>query len=66
MKINYQKFFIACAQSKMTMSVAVEKAGLSCRVLSRIKQGENVNALTAGKLADALGVPATDLLDLED
>lgn len=49
----------------MTMSAAVEKAGLSCFVLSRIKQGGNVNALTAGKLARALGVPVTDLLDLE-
>lgn len=66
MKINYQKFFIACAQSEMTMSAAVEKAGLSCFILSCIKRGKNVNATTAGKLAKALGVPVTDLLDLEN
>lgn len=66
MKINYLKFFIACAQSKMTMSAAVEKAELSNFVLSRIKRGKNVNATTVGKLADALGVPVTDLLDLEN
>lgn len=66
MKINYQKFFIACAKSKITMVAAVEKAGLSSFVLSRVKQGKNVQAATAGKLADALGVPVTDLLDLED
>lgn len=65
MRINYQKFFIACAKSKMTMSAAVEKAAVSCFVLSSIKQGKNVNAVTAGKLAAALGVPVEDLLDLE-
>lgn len=65
MKINYKKFFIVCAQSEMTMSAAVEKANLSRFVLHCIKQGKNVNAVTAGKLAKALGVPVTDLLDLE-
>lgn len=65
MRINYQKFFIACAKSRMTMSAAMEKAKLSCFVLNRIKQGKNVNAVTAGKLAAALGVPVEDLLDLE-
>lgn len=64
MRINYQKFFIACATAKMTMSAVVEKAGVSCFVLSRIKQGKNVNAATAGKLAAALGVPVEELLEL--
>ncbi len=65
MRINYQKFFIACAKANMTMSAAVEKAGVSCFILSSIKHGKNVNAATAGKLAAALGVPVEDLLDLE-
>nr|DAW24639.1 MAG TPA: LAMBDA REPRESSOR (TRIPLE MUTANT)/DNA COMPLEX-DNA COMPLEX, DOUBLE HELIX, TRANSCRIPTION-DNA.1A [Caudoviricetes sp.] len=65
MRINYQKFFIACATAKMTMSAAVEKANISCFILSRIKHGKNVNAATAGKLAAALGVPVEELLDLE-
>lgn len=65
MRISYQKFFIACAKSKMTMSSAIEKAMLSSIILNKIKHGKNVNAATAGKLAAALGVPVEDLLDLE-
>lgn len=64
MKINYEKFFIACARAEMTMTAVVNKTGLSCFVLSRIKQGKNVNAATAGKLAAALGVPVEELLEL--
>lgn len=66
MKINYLKFFIACAQSEITMKAAVERAGLSAFVLGSIKRGKSVQAATAGKLAKALGVPVTDLLDLEN
>lgn len=65
MRISYQKFFIACAKSKMTMSAAMEKASLSSIILSKIKHGKNVNAVTAGKLAVALGLPVEELLDLE-
>lgn len=65
MKISYQKFYIACAKAEMTMKAATAKAGVSCYVLSSIKQGKNVNAATAGKLATALDVPVKDLLDLE-
>ena len=64
MKINYQKFFIACARAKTTMTEAVKKARLSRLILHRIKQGKNVNAATAGKLAAALGVPVEELLEL--
>lgn len=65
MRIDYQKFFIACAKAQMTMSTAIAKAELSNFVLHRIKQGKNVNALTAGKLSSVLGVPVENLLELK-
>lgn len=66
MKINYQKFLIACANAKLTFTEVINKANVSHFVLSSIKQGKNVNTAIAGKLADALGVPVTDLLDLKE
>lgn len=65
MRINYQKFFIACAKAGLKVTDAVKRAGCKIAVLSSIKHGKNVNAATAGKLAAALGVPVEELLDLE-
>ncbi len=65
MIIDYQKFFIACAKAKITASAAVEKAGLSSFILTKIKKGNNVTALTVGKLAEALNISVEDLLNLK-
>ncbi len=65
MRIDYQKFFIACAKAQMTMTSAIATAGLSNFLLHRIKQGKNVNALTVGKLSIVLGVPVESLLELK-
>lgn len=65
MQIDYQKFFIACAKSKMNVGTAIEKAGLSNFVLSKIKHEQNLNALTVGKLAEALNVSVEELLILK-
>ena len=65
MKISDRKFSIACAVLSVTKSAVVEKAGISCRVLSNIKAGKNLNALTVGKLANALGIPVENLLEDE-
>ena len=62
MQISYRKFFVACAAASLTMSAAAERAGISCAILSSIKQGKNVNTATAGKLAAALGVSVESLL----
>mgnify|MGYP002771608125 CR=1 FL=1 len=64
MRISCQKLFLACAKAKMSKTQAINTAGLSTGILSAIKQGKNVNAATAGKLAAALGVPVEDLLEL--
>lgn len=65
MKISYRKFFLACAAASSTMNAIIEKAGVSCTILSSIRQGRNVNAATVGKLAAALGVAAETLLSDE-
>lgn len=62
MLIDYQKFFVACAKSKITASAAIEKAGLSSFILTKIKKGKNVTTITVGKLAEALNVPVEELL----
>lgn len=66
MKINYEKFFIACARAKTTMTQAVNDAGLATGVLSKIKHQNSVNALTVGKLAAVLNVDAAELLEREE
>lgn len=62
MIISYRKFLVACANRVLNATAVVNKAGCSKMVLHRIKQGKNLNAATAGKLAVALGVPVESLL----
>ena len=62
MKIDYRKLFIACANANMNVTQAINKANCSSVILHRVKNGKNVNALTAGKLAQALGVSVESLL----
>lgn len=62
MLIDYQKFFIACARAEITATAAIEKAGLSSFILTKIKHGNNVTTLTVGKLAKALNVPVEELV----
>lgn len=38
MRINYQKFFIACAKAGLKVTDAVKRAGCKIAVLSSIKQ----------------------------
>lgn len=62
MLIDSTKFYIACANARESVSAVTKKAGCTIAVLHRIKNGKNVNALTVGKLATALGVPVESLL----
>lgn len=62
MKIDYRKLFIACANANLNITQAINKANCSSVILHRVKNGKNVNALTAGKLAQVLGVPVEGLL----
>ena len=56
MLIDYQKFFIACAKAEITATAAIEKAGLSSFILTKIKHGNNVTTLTV------LNVPVEELV----
>ena len=62
MVIDSSKFYIACANAQANVSEITKKAGCTISVLHRIKNRKRVNALTVGKLAKALGVPAESLI----
>ena len=62
MILSYRKFSIACANNCLNISSAFKKADVNIAALTKIKNGKNVNALTAGKLAQALGVSGESLL----
>ena len=66
MIIDKQKFLVACAKAKLTCTaVVVKKARLSSYILTKIKQGKNLNTVTIGKLAEALNVPVEELVVFE-
>lgn len=62
MIIDSVKFYAACANARTGVSDIVRRAGCTSAVLHRIKNGKKVNASTVGKLSQALGVSAENLL----
>lgn len=62
MKLDYEKIKLACARKCLTIRNVLQKARVSTLTAKRIKDGEEVNTRTAGKLAAALGVDITELL----
>lgn len=65
MKINKQKLQIALATACMTTKELVGKSGLSKATTMNALTGKKVKPVTIGKIAKALDVQVTDLIDLE-
>ena len=65
MKINKQKLQIALATACMTTKELVGKSGLSKAATMNALTGKKVKPVTIGKIAKALDVQVTDLIDLE-
>lgn len=61
MKINKKKFLLAMAQQKKRSSDLMQ--GISRQTIAKAKKGEDMTPLSAGKLADALGVPVESIIE---
>lgn len=66
MKISNKKIEIAMAKGCLTIAQAAEKAGISRQRFSTILNQRNVTPRTAGRVAKALGVDVTEIIDLEE
>lgn len=65
MKINRQKFDLARARACMGTK-EIEAAGFPRGTLSTALNSENVRPETAGRLAKALGVDVTEIIEEEN
>lgn len=65
MKINFQNLQIAMAKSCMNPYDLCKKTGVQYQTYRRIAAGNKCKPATVGKLANALGVPVTDILESE-
>lgn len=64
MKINRKKLNIELARSCKKIS-DLRGEGLSPQTLVRINRGESVKPFTVGKIAKALGVDPTEIIEME-
>lgn len=64
MKINIMKLNIELARNCVTIS-ELRNHGVAPQTLTRIRKGENVNPATLGKIAKALGVDPTEIMETE-
>jgi len=62
MVLDYEKILALGADKQMSFKVMLKSAQVARATAMRIKNGEPVTMLTAGKLAKALGVKVADLL----
>lgn len=66
MKINFQKLQIAMANACMNKSDLADSAGISRISISKYFSGKrHPSPKTIGKIAKALNVAVTDLIDIE-
>ena len=63
MKINRNAIDIIAAQKGLTMADIAQRAGLSRQSVSTIRARGTSSAISAGKIARALGVDVTELLE---
>lgn len=64
--INDYKFAIALANSGLTIGEAAEKAGMSRQRFYTILNSKKATAHSVGRVAKALGVDVTEIIDLEE
>lgn len=66
MRISNEKFEVTLARSGLTMGQAAKRAGISRQRFSMILNQKNVRPETAGRMAEALGVDVTEIIETED
>lgn len=64
MKINKDKVLICMARKGITYKTMAEEYGCSRQYISIILSKGSVKPATAGKIAKALGVDVTEIIDL--
>lgn len=65
MKINVNKLSIAMARAEMNFSELANKSKVSRPTLSYIKNGKSCRPDVAAKIAGALGVDVTEIIETE-
>lgn len=65
MKISKQKIFAAQAQLGITMKQLAELSGISRQNISTVVHRGSCRPETAGKIARALGVDVTEIMEVE-
>lgn len=63
MKLSRNKIEIAMAAKKYSIVNLAELYGVSHQRMRVILNSQKVSTVTAGKLADALGVPVTEIIE---
>jgi len=63
MRVNKDKLMIALANACMNLYDLCKKAGIQYQTLRRIMSGEKCKPATLGKIAKALQVSVTDIIE---
>ena len=63
MKINRYKLEIAMARAKIDRTELAEKAGVPFSTICTVYRRKSCKPITAGRIADALGVDVTTILE---
>lgn len=66
MRIDKNKIELILAEKGLTQAVAAEKSGLSQSRYTVIINSEAVRPKTVGKIAQGLGVPIEDIIDMKE
>lgn len=65
MKINNRLLDIVLAKKRISLTI-LRESGVSPQTLTRVRKGVNVMPATVGKIAEALGVDVTEIIDQEE
>lgn len=63
MKISKKKLEIAMARAKLNRNELAEKAGMPVPTICTVARRESCKPGTVGRIADALGVDVTEILE---
>ena len=63
LSINEKKYTVALANSGLTVKQFAERAGLTRQRIYAILNSKRVTSETAGRIAKALGVDVTEIID---
>ena len=63
MRLNKEKYELACARACMNVPEIAKRAGLSGNTVRTVARRNSASPATIGKIARALGVDVLDILD---